>query len=71
MTVEKEIIGHKTGALGRAPGRFPSDRVCAGADCSTRLSVYNRKETCFRHSPTRYPRIRGSVKHQVDDTPLA
>jgi hypothetical protein len=62
MTIESEIIGYKVGPRGRAPKSFPTGRVCAETDCSTRLSMYNRKDTCFRHSPIRFPRTRGRTK---------
>ncbi len=44
---------------GRAPRRFEADRVCIEPGCRTKLSIYNRNEACFQHSPLRYPRTRG------------
>ncbi len=58
MTTEPEILGYKVGPRGRAPRRFPTGRICVETDCSTKLSMYNRKNTCFRHSPIRFPRTR-------------
>ncbi len=51
--------GHRLRPEGRAPKRFAEGRVCTHPDCGTRLSVYNRRDTCFRHSPIRFPRVRG------------
>jgi len=62
MTIDPEIIGYRIGPRGRAPKCFPAGRVCADTDCSTALSMYNRKDTCFRHSPILYPRTRGRTK---------
>ncbi len=39
----------------------PGDRVCAEADCSTRLSVYNDLDHCSLHTPMVVPRMRGKV----------
>ena len=52
------IGGSRARPQGRAPKRFSAARVCAEPDCSTRLTTYNRNDTCFRHSPIRFPRTR-------------
>jgi|GEM_PF-1085538 len=36
-------------AGGSRPPTFPEGRVCAHPDCTTRLSIYNRRETCSEH----------------------
>ncbi len=59
MTSHPNTIGQIARSTGRAPNRSETGRVCVEGDCLTRLSTYNRLETCFRHSPTRYPRTRG------------
>lgn len=38
---------------------YSEGRVCAHADCDTRLSTYNRRETCFAHAGVKIPRLRG------------
>lgn len=48
-----------TGRARRRPKTYGEDRVCAGDDCATRLSKYNKSDFCFQHAPTRYPRLRG------------
>ncbi|GMQ93827.1 MAG: hypothetical protein BMS9Abin12_1307 [Acidimicrobiia bacterium] len=62
MTTEQEIVGSTVAPRGRAPRSFPTGRVCTEENCSTLLSRYNRKDTCFRHSPMRFPRTRGRTK---------
>ncbi len=62
MTIEQEIVGSRVVSLGRPPRSFPMGRVCTQENCATVLSTYNRKDTCFRHSPIRFPQIRNRVK---------
>lgn len=57
----QKVVGHKLGDQGRAPKKGSIGRVCEAEDCDTVLSMYNSKVVCFRHSPTRYPRVRGRV----------
>jgi hypothetical protein len=35
------------------------ERVCAASECSTKLSRYNSRETCWQHSDIVYPNYRG------------
>ena len=37
------------------------DRVCIEKECTTRLSRYNKRDHCYAHAPTKYPRLRGRV----------
>ena len=59
MVPHHHTAGQIARSTGRAPNRMETGRVCAEDDCLTRLSTYNRLDTCFRHSPTRFPRTRG------------
>ncbi len=43
------------------PRTYKAGRVCAYRGCSTKLSVYNRRDFCNHHAPTRFPRVRGRV----------
>lgn len=45
----------------RAPKAHDERRVCAEKGCTTLLSRYNKREYCYAHAPTRYPRLRGRV----------
>lgn len=45
--------------LPRRSRTYREDRVCAHPGCSTRLSTYNRRETCFVHTGVKIPRLRG------------
>ena len=39
-----------------APGR-----VCDKHGCSTKISIYNRREYCNAHAPVNFPRVRGHI----------
>lgn len=45
----------------RAPRVYSDQRTCATTKCTTRLSKYNRREYCFAHAPTKFPRLRGRI----------
>ena len=45
----------------RAPKTHDADRVCIEKECATRLSTYNKRDHCYAHAPTRFPRLRGRV----------
>lgn len=62
IEVEMAIPGaRRARKLGKRPPTYGVGRVCAEADCITRLSRYNREDVCYRHQPLRYPRVRGVV----------
>jgi hypothetical protein len=51
---------------GCGPGKLPQatpttdgGRVCAAADCATKLSIYNPSATCWQHSELVFPNYRG------------
>ena len=45
----------------RAPKAVDGERVCVQKDCTTRISRYNKRDHCYAHAPTKYPRLRGRV----------
>jgi hypothetical protein len=45
----------------RAPKQIEGVRVCAETRCETKLSSYNKRDHCYAHAPTRFPRLRGRV----------
>jgi hypothetical protein len=53
------IRGMNVTGLPRRSRQYRQGRVCAYPGCSTKLSTYNRRETCFTHSSARIPRLRG------------
>ena len=56
------MIGKSLGAgKKRKSKKFEAGRSCAFTNCSTHLSIYNKKKFCFLHSPVSYPRIRGHI----------
>ncbi|MPZ53615.1 MAG: hypothetical protein GEU79_12940 [Acidimicrobiia bacterium] len=55
------VKGTAIKGMSRPSRRYGRDRVCAQADCDTKLSQYNKREYCFSHAPVRFPRVRGRV----------
>jgi hypothetical protein len=53
--------GNKVTGQTRAPKAESTDRLCARKGCDTKLSQYNRREYCYAHAPTRFPRLRGRI----------
>lgn len=53
------IRGMHVSGLPRKSRKYGEDRICAHPDCSTKLSVYNRRDTCFTHTGVEIPRLRG------------
>ena len=62
MVSHPEFVGHLARPDGRRPTALAVGRKCARPDCFTKLSMYNRYNTCFQHAPIRFPRTRGRVK---------
>ncbi|MFQ5555663.1 MAG: hypothetical protein ACE5GC_09895 [Acidimicrobiia bacterium] len=58
---ENVLKGRRILGTSRAPKEYSSERTCAQDDCETKLSRYNRREYCFAHAPTKFPRLRGRV----------
>ena len=56
------MIGKKVGFnSGRKPRTKSKFRTCEKSNCSTPLSIYNKKKNCFIHTPVSYPRVRGHI----------
>jgi len=55
------LKGNKILGTTRAPKVHGTDRVCVHEGCTTKLSQYNKREHCYAHAPTRFPRLRGRV----------
>lgn len=53
------IAATRTVGLPARSHRFAEARVCTHPGCSTQLSVYNPKGTCFLHTSPTAPRLRG------------
>lgn len=58
---ETALKGRKFIGASRAPKTYSTGRTCASNGCETRLSQYNRREWCYSHAPTKYPRLRGRI----------
>lgn len=58
---ENVLRGRRLNGGSRAPKTYSTERLCAHEGCDTKLSRYNRREWCFAHAPTKYPRLRGRV----------
>jgi hypothetical protein len=61
MMADNVVRGQRVLDNGRAPKAIEERRVCASKSCSTTLSRYNRKDFCYAHAPTKFPRLRGRV----------
>ena len=48
----------------RAPKQHAANRVCIEDACDTRLSTYNKRDHCYAHAPTKFPRLRGRIVHE-------
>jgi hypothetical protein len=59
--MEQVLTGSKPMQSGRRPKTKAAGRVCLEDRCSTVLSRYNTRETCFQHTPVRFPRVRGQI----------
>ena len=58
---ENILKGRRSLSGTRAPRVYSDERRCVMQDCSTKLSKYNRREYCFAHAPTKFPRLRGRI----------
>ena len=58
---ETALKGRKFTGATRAPKTYSKQRECAQKGCTTKLSQYNRREWCYAHAPTKYPRLRGRI----------
>ncbi|MCE2529342.1 MAG: hypothetical protein J4G11_05680 [Acidimicrobiia bacterium] len=47
---------------GVRPSRsYKRGRVCRQDGCSTKISIYNRRDYCNAHAPVNFPRVRGHI----------
>ena len=53
--------GNKVQGKLRAPKQNAANRVCVEKACTTKLSTYNKRDHCYAHAPTKFPRLRGRV----------
>ncbi len=58
---ETALKGRRLTGSARAPKTYSTTRTCVNKGCDTRLSQYNKREYCFPHAPTKYPRLRGRI----------
>lgn len=58
---ESTLTGKRIKGGIRPSRTYEEGRVCAKEGCDTRISRYNRREYCYTHAPTRFPRLRGRV----------
>lgn len=64
MTDEHVLRGNQIRGGLRAPRTIDETRTCVSKTCKTKLSRYNKREYCYAHAPTRFPRLRGRVLPQ-------
>jgi hypothetical protein len=58
---ENVLKGKRILGSSRAPKQIQGQRQCSQAGCDTALSRYNKRDFCYAHAPTRFPRLRGRV----------
>ena len=58
---ENILKGRRTLESTRAPKQFNEPRSCIQDGCDTTLSRYNKRDHCYAHAPTRFPRLRGQI----------
>lgn len=58
--------GRQITARPRPPKTIEGVRYCSDAECETVLSRYNKRTTCYQHTPTRFPRNRGRKRRSED-----
>jgi hypothetical protein len=58
---ENTLKGKRILGTARPPQVHSGRRTCAKAGCETVLSQYNRREFCYAHAPTKFPRLRGRI----------
>lgn len=63
---ENTLRGRRIMESTRAPKQIEERRSCLHDGCATTLSRYNKREYCYAHAPTRFPRLRGRI---VTDMP--
>ena len=59
--MDQVMTGSKPMQSGRRPKTEAAGRVCLEERCNTVLSRYNVRDTCFHHTPVRFPRVRGQI----------
>ena len=55
------------GRARRRPKTYGQGRTCKDADCTVRLSRYNKADFCFSHAPARFPRLRGEFTEEYQE----
>lgn len=62
-TMEYTLKGAQPVGMPRRSRTYGRGRVCSESGCPTRLSQYNKRDTCSVHSEVIFPRLRGHTKH--------
>lgn len=62
---DQVVRGRRILGSSRAPKASNEMRTCAKDECDTVLSSYNRREYCYSHTPTKFPRLRGRIVTDV------
>lgn len=61
--MEYTLKGAHIAGMPRRSRTYAHDRVCMNEECTTRLSRYNKRDTCSVHTGVVFPRLRGHTKH--------
>lgn len=58
---DNTLKGRRIMETARPPKVHSKSRTCAKPGCETTLSQYNKREYCYAHAPTKFPRLRGRI----------
>jgi hypothetical protein len=65
MADQTTIRGSRARELPRPNRTYAQGRECAHEGCSTRLSIYNKSDLCWQHTPVRFPLVRGERRKKA------
>ncbi|MDE0377311.1 MAG: hypothetical protein OXK16_15315 [bacterium] len=65
MIVSEALAGLRLQGGVRPSRSYQSGRVCRLDGCSTKISIYNRRDYCNAHAPVNFPRVRGHILTQA------
>lgn len=61
MIVSEALGGIRLQGGVRPSRSYQGGRVCRQDGCSTKISIYNRRDYCNAHAPVKFPRVRGHI----------
>ena len=59
--MSEALVGSRLHGGMRPSRSYQRGRVCQEEGCSTKISIYNRRDYCNAHAPVNFPRVRGHI----------